>query len=429
MCFTITKILLLKGYMMKLIIPMGLALLAMSPLFGMADDLLKADPKAVDADGNSVLYRELLKARPDHDVVQCHLSKGAEASRPNAQRQTALHILLSRGVSPDNLWLMSRVLRSGHRPDEKALEIAHRNGDEAAIELMQAEPALLAAIKGCDAQRALALVKKGGYNENARWENGDTFLHLCAREGKDFAPVVEALVWQGADPKLLNDRQDNVLHTVLRNPRSYENSSAIHLMLFFRVPIDDKAIALATVNDHGLLLRRAKARTKPEEALFESINCCDERTALFILDEGRVNLKACSHNNDTYGNHSKGDTFLHRCAWAGADCADVIEALLKRGADPKAINSAGESALDKAISHERCFDRGQANERKESYFIEWLRLRLQHPTGPLSFVVEYDDYNQATGQREKGKKRVDYYSPKMKPGATTHIAKGESKLA
>jgi hypothetical protein len=55
-------------------------------------------------------------------------------------------------------------------------------------------------------------------------------------------------------------------------------------------------------------------------------------------------------------------------------------------------------------------------------------LRLQYPTQPLRFIVDYDEYNNTTNQREQGQMRVTYYSPKMEHGSSTLVMKHEVKL-
>jgi hypothetical protein len=118
-----------------------------------------------------------------------------------------------------------------------------------------------------------------------------------------------------------------------------------------------------------------------------------------------LNLKARSERKETYDHRCAGDTFLHRAAWAGEYCADIIEALLAAGADTQAVNDEGETIVDKALSHARSLNNiggPGTKEFNEPYFVEWLRLRLKYPTQPLRFICDYDEYNSATGQREHG---------------------------
>ena len=144
-----------------------------------------------------------------------------------------------------------------------------------------------------------------------------------------------------------------------------------------------------------------------------------------------MNLKACS-GKETYDHRVPGDTFLHRAAWAGANCAYVIEALLVAGANPQAVNDNGETILDKAIAHGRSLSNigrsGLERKYEEPYFVEWLRLRLQHPTGPLVFDLDYEEYDTSAGQWKRGKKRVSYFSPKWPRNSNCHFSKREQVL-
>ena len=111
---------------------LGFAFLAMSPLVASVD-LLQHEPKAVDKDGNSELYRELLKAQPDTDAVGVCLSAGADANLVNKAQQSALHIILSNKTLRSNGWFLARVLQYGAKPDEKAFASARANGDTQAV--------------------------------------------------------------------------------------------------------------------------------------------------------------------------------------------------------------------------------------------------------------------------------------------------------
>lgn len=428
---------------MKLII-MGLALIAVSPLTAM-EDLLKSDPKAVDSAGNSELYRELLKASPDTDIVGGALSAGADPNLLNKEEQAALHIILSNSALQSNGWFVVRVLGYGAKPDEKAIALAQAKGDSKAVELMRSEVDFLAAFKRGDTVNASNVVRRGALNQRTRFENDNTFLHMCLKAGVRFVPVAKELLWQGANPADVNGEGDNALHVLLRNKPSDEIADMVSLLIdwgrFRGGIVDDKAITLALQNKHGELLssdeklkrHREAALNQPEKSLFEAIDRCDEDAALFILRSAKnINLDARSQRNETYNYHCKGDTFLHRCAWAGEPCADIIEALLVAGADPQAVNDAGETIVDKAIAHARSLNsigtRGEKKEFKEPYFVEWLRLRSKYPTQPLRFIVDYDEYNSATGQREQGQMCVTYFSPKRRADSNCQFTKREQKL-
>lgn len=189
------------------------ALLTSAAAHGMTVDLLRQDPHTKDAQGNTPLHLELVKERPDLDVIGSLLSRKADANAANRAGDTPLHVLLKKADSQENRGLIAYLLRGGACSDAKALIQAA--GNEAIHKLLTAQESLFEAIDHHDSEKALELIRTGAINRFALTKEGDTALHRAAWAGEQLADVIEQLLWEGCDPKAVNDSGKSVLQKAI----------------------------------------------------------------------------------------------------------------------------------------------------------------------------------------------------------------------
>lgn len=215
----------------------------------------------------------------------------------------------------------------------------------------------------------------------------DVMGNLLGRE-KDFA-----------DPNVINKAGESPLFVLVRKEgpqRKYDMAYTLK----FGACADAKtwALALAKRDIEAVGLLGA------QHAFFDAIDRNDEKRAMQLLGTWSIDPKA---------KDAKGDTALHRAVFVGENLADVISELLMRGADPQALNAEGFTPLHVATERDK-FWRGLAcqfkkgyEDEKERYFVEWLRVRLQHP---FEYALTFEEDYVKDGK--KGRAKVTYFSPR-----------------
>lgn len=209
--------------------------------------------------------------------------------------------------------------------------------------------ALFQAVKRNNADKILELHAQGA-NINAANRNGDTPLHVAARE--DHTDVIEALLQCGAHPR--PSKPDNAAHTPLADAVRFGNLSAAKLLaerggfderldgegltLFLQAIKRDKAdIARALARAGANVCARSPAG---ESALYIAISSRNRNSALFLLDLPEM---AREINAPLQLENEASRSFLQMCAVRKDET--VIKKLLALGANPNIRDSEGWTAL------------------------------------------------------------------------------------
>lgn len=253
-----------------------------------------------------------------------------------------------RGAGEETLDVLSEILTS----EEWAiflrtpLEVAAAQGNRGfAQKLVEAGAemgkALHEAVLG-DHQEIVNDLLEGGASIDAKDKNGSTPLHLAAREGK--LAIVQLLILKGADKDAMDSRQKTPLYLAVGR----RHEAAALALLAGRADVNrrctsenESVLHIAAIVDLPELLRAAIGHG----AEIDAANI-DKHTALHFAateSEAEVVDALVGAGADVEATDDTGRTPLH-CA-AGAGSLEAVMALLKHGADVNAEDCDSETPL------------------------------------------------------------------------------------
>ncbi|CAB0042712.1 unnamed protein product [Trichogramma brassicae] len=284
---------------------------SMKLFFKINDELNR--PVAIDA--LDALGRSPLRYALDYRNIKASvflLRRGADANLIREDGSTPLHLICSSSCDKDVMKVFVELSEEKHRtarvdaPDEKgntALLLAASNVASKVAKFLMSKGVNpnstdaegmtpLHAISGgyVDVDVAemlfeLGIDKRQPVRVNARNKSGDTPLHLALRSQYDRRPVVELLLRKGAEPNLPNNNGYTPLHNI------------------------------STVYAHH----------------------CELAEMLFGISEEKNQLVRIDARD------RRGDTAAHLAVQFGRK--ELVELLLRRGADPALVNEKGETLL------------------------------------------------------------------------------------
>lgn len=304
-----------------------------------------ADPNLPDGTGRTALLESTLSHASESGIilvpeplVELLLASGANVNAQAADGATALQQVAGQWASQPGVVRM--LLKHGARPN-----LANQEGRTALM---------LAAMRG--KTETMTLLRSSGADAGLKDSQGKTALDLAVEEG---FPEAAALL-PAKDPTTagatFRQARDNAL---LRHVRAGELKAATDLLAQGADPnagSDRGAPALVTAS--GNILGLGLVRLLLEKGAAVNAASSDGTTAL-MMAAARFNPQVCelllAHGAVIDARDAQGNTALLR-ATAFADSFEedrwhLVRRLLDKGADPKAKNNAGATALMLAAGH------------------------------------------------------------------------------
>lgn len=298
------------------------------------------------ADRNTALLAAIQK--DDRATVLALLKKGANSNARNKDGVTALMLAASRGYADLVALLLDRGadLRASDREGNSVLRYA-------------------------DAPAILHLLHRRGADINARNKDGETLLILAARGGWNAPQYVKALLTEGADPNLRDkhgvtaiirtawwtqydlvlggeeQRHADVVHLLAAaganlNAQDRDGVTALMRAAGWRHPKTVQALldcgARIDIKDRrGRTVLTWAARNGQKDACVQGLLKKGARVSLLeaiLMEDHPAARAAIAGDADLYACGPYGETALSAAAEKGY--ADIVHALLARGADPNA---------------------------------------------------------------------------------------------
>jgi ankyrin repeat protein len=310
--------------------------------------------------------------------VQLLLSAGADVSARDHRGNTPLHHAFCRGfMERAALRVVHRLVRSG-----VAIDAQNALG----------QTPLMLAVRGSDARGVRRLLRLGA-RVDLRDERGQTVLHLAAVEGRSCRRVLPRLLRAGADPTL-TDADGN---TALDAARNQHEDDAVRILRKVRAPetasrefelaeaIDrHDSAAVRNLLDGGADVRR---RIRQQSPFVRAVLARDAAIVAELVERG-ADLQETSEHFGV----GPGCGALHFAAQL--DDPQLLDLLLRLGADPHAQNGLGWTALTMAcISRRpdlvtRLQEHGVSLDTLADDFLELTRLGARTATDTYRAAVQ-----------------------------------------
>ncbi|XP_071086322.1 ankyrin-3-like, partial [Haliotis cracherodii] len=317
--------------------------------------LEKVDINSRDQNGETPV---MMAARDGHvQLVEVLVKKGADMSLVNNGGDNILHQACKGGdietvkevLAQDKLDINSRG-KTGQTPVMKAARAGYgglvKKGADMTLVNNDGDDILHQSCRGGDVETVKIVLAQNKLRINSRAKNGWTPVMMAARAGH--RELVDFLVKKGADMSLVNNGSDNILHQACRGGDIETVKGVLahkQLGINIRGKNGETPVMMAAMAGHGELV----AFLVKKGADMSVVNICsdnilhqacrggDIETVRRVLAQNKVDINSRGKNRETP---------VMMAAKAGH--GELVDFLVKKGADMSLVNNVGDNILHQA---------------------------------------------------------------------------------